>query len=85
MIFASPVVAAAERAALLEQRRPGGAVDRAVDPAAAEQARVGGVDDRVRFGVRGDVAEMQGDQGMAAALPMRAEGLEPPRLAATRT
>ena len=40
-------VAAAEPAALLEQLRPGRAVDRAVDAAAPEQARVRGVDDRV--------------------------------------
>ena len=39
--------AAAERAAFAQQLRPGGAVDRAVDPAAAEQRVVRGVDDRV--------------------------------------
>jgi hypothetical protein len=39
--------APAERAAFLEDRRPARVVDRAVDPAAAEQRRVGRVDDRV--------------------------------------
>ena len=38
---------AAERPALLEQLRAGGAVDRAVDASAAEQRRVRGVDDGV--------------------------------------
>jgi len=36
-------------------------VDRPVDPAAAEQAAVRGVDDRVRLRVGRDVAEVQGD------------------------
>jgi hypothetical protein len=39
--------AAADPLALLEQPRPGRAVDCAVDPAAAAQALIGGVDDRV--------------------------------------
>jgi hypothetical protein len=47
--------AAAELAALGEQALAGAAVDRAVDPAAAEQAGVGRVDDRVDL-QRGDVA-----------------------------
>src|SRR6185312_9407933 len=58
-------VAAAQRPARLEQLGPGRPVDRAVDPAAAEQARVRGVDDRVGVGVRGDVAEVKGDRGHA--------------------
>src|SRR5581483_12083980 len=40
-------LAAAERAARLEQFAPGRAMDRAVHAAAAEQRRVGGVDDGV--------------------------------------
>ena len=40
-------LAAAERPALVEELGPGGAMDRAVDAAAAEQARVGGVDDHL--------------------------------------
>ena len=47
--------AAAEAAALLEDRRAAGTVDRAVDAAAAEQRLVGGVDDRVDLLLR-DVA-----------------------------
>jgi ATP-dependent Clp protease ATP-binding subunit ClpB len=42
-------------AALGQQTRPGSAVDRSVDPAAAEQGAVGGVDDRVDP-LGGDVA-----------------------------
>src|SRR2546421_9610425 len=38
--------APAERAALIEQLGPSGAMNRAVHPAAAQQRRVGGVDDR---------------------------------------
>jgi hypothetical protein len=52
-------VAAAQRAALLQQLRSGGAVDRTVDPPAAAQAGVGRVDDRVGLGVLGDVAAVQ--------------------------
>src|SRR4029450_6703994 len=48
-------VAAAEAFARLEDRGTAGAVDGAVDAAAAEQRRVGGVDDRVHT-CRGDVA-----------------------------
>ena len=44
--------AAAERAALAEQARTGGAVDGAVHAAAAEQRAVGGVDDRVHVEAR---------------------------------
>ena len=40
-------LAAMKRAAFGEQLRPGGAMDRAIDAAAAEQRRVGGVDDGV--------------------------------------
>src|SRR5699024_7409717 len=40
-------LALAQRAAGGEDLGASGAVDRAVDPAAAEQARVGGVDDRL--------------------------------------
>ena len=40
-------LAAAEGAAFGEQFRPGRAMDRAVDAAAAEQAAVGGIDDGV--------------------------------------
>jgi len=39
--------AAAERSALAQQFRPGRAVDCAIDPAAAEQAGIRRVDDRV--------------------------------------
>src|SRR5262245_14843671 len=47
-------IAAAERAAFGEQVRPGGAMDGAVDAAAAEQRPVGGVDDGPHI-ERGDV------------------------------
>ena len=40
-------LAAVERAAFGKKLRPGGAMDRAVDAAAAEQRRIGGVDDGV--------------------------------------
>ena len=40
-------LAAMERAAFGEQLGPGGAMDRAVDAAAAEQRRIRGVDDGV--------------------------------------
>ena len=43
----APGVAAAERAALGEQLGPGGAVDRAVHAAAAQERIVGGVDDGI--------------------------------------
>ena len=62
VIFASPVSQPPSVRHSSSSSGPGGAVDRAVDASAAEQARVGGVDDRVRFGVRGDVAAMQGNQ-----------------------
>lgn len=42
--------------ALGEELGTSGTVDRAVDTAASEQGRVGGIDDRVGFGVGGDVA-----------------------------
>ena len=45
---------AAELAAFGEQLRPGGAMDRAIDPAAAEERRIRRVDDRVER-ERGDV------------------------------
>ena len=48
-------LAAAQLAALLEDGRAAGAVNGTVDAAAAEQRRVGGVDDRVHFLLR-DVA-----------------------------
>jgi len=51
-----------EPSAFLQERRAGGAVDGSVDPAAAQQAGVGGVDDGVGLRVRGDVAEVQGDE-----------------------
>src|SRR6185295_15133860 len=54
-------LAATQVATLGEQLGPGGAVDRAVDAPAAEQRRVGGVDDRVRLGVLRDVAAMERD------------------------
>jgi hypothetical protein len=44
---APPVAAGAKVAALLQDRRATLAVDRPVDPAAAQQRRVGRVDDRV--------------------------------------
>ena len=49
-----------ELAALLHDRRPAGAVDRAVHAAAARELRVGRVDDRVD-GLLGDVALQQRD------------------------
>src|SRR5437016_2992776 len=49
-------LAAAERAALLEQVRPCGAMDRAVNAAAAEQRRIRGVHDGVE-GKRRDVRD----------------------------
>ena len=52
--LASPVAQPPERPALVEQLGPGGPVDGSVDPAAAEQRRVGGVDDGVD-GERRDV------------------------------
>ena len=45
--FGAAGLAAMERAALGEQLRPRGAMDRAIDAAPAEQGRVGGVDDGV--------------------------------------
>lgn len=42
-----PGLAAVQRPALLQQRRPGRPVDRAVHPAAAQQGGVGRVDDGV--------------------------------------
>src|SRR6266576_1404129 len=49
-------VAASEKAALLEDRRPSRSVDRAVDTAAAEEPRIRGVDDRVDL-LLGDVTQ----------------------------
>ncbi len=49
-------LAAAERLAFLEQFRPGGAMDGAVDAAAAQQRAVGGVDDGADL-ERGDVGD----------------------------
>jgi hypothetical protein len=57
-----PGLAAAEPPALLEDRRPAGAVDRSVDAAAAEQRAVRGVHDRVRRDLR-DVADHRRDHG----------------------
>jgi hypothetical protein len=54
-------VAAAEQAALLQDRRPARAVDRPVHSPTTEQARVRGVDDRVD-GLRRDVAARDLDQ-----------------------
>jgi hypothetical protein len=45
--FGIPGLAATKRAAFGEQPRSGRAMDRAIDPAAAEQRRVRGVDDGV--------------------------------------
>jgi hypothetical protein len=56
-------LAAAERAAFGEQFGPGGAMDRAVDPAAAEQRGVRGVDDRVDCETR-DVAALEANARM---------------------
>jgi len=53
-------IAAAEPAALVENGRAPGAMNRAVDPAAAQQRAVGGVDDRVG-GESGDVALLEPD------------------------
>ena len=61
VIFASPVSQPPSARHSSSSSGPGGAVDRAVDPAAAEQALVGGVDDRVGLGVGRDVAAMQRD------------------------
>src|SRR5204862_6742611 len=47
--------AAADLAALGEEFRAGGAVNRAIDPAAAEQRGIGGIDDRVDLPA-GDIA-----------------------------
>lgn len=51
-----PGVAAAERAAFGEQFGAGRAMDSTVDAAAAEQGRIGGIDDRID-GERGDVGD----------------------------
>ena len=64
--------AAAVQAALLEDLRSGGAMNRTVD-ASSSQARVGRVDDRVRSGVRRDVTEMQRD-GAQQVSPLDAPG-----------
>jgi hypothetical protein len=53
--------AAAVQSALVQDLRPGGAMDRAVHAATAEQTRVRGIDDRIRMLVAGDVTEMQCD------------------------
>src|SRR5439155_34672 len=58
-----PDFTAAEQAALLEDRRPAGTVDRAVDSPAAQQARVRSVDDRVDR-LRRDVAANDLDQAL---------------------
>src|SRR5207247_9531634 len=50
-----PGLTAAERSALRQELRAGGAMDRAIDTAAAEQCRIRGVDDRVDQ-LPGDVA-----------------------------
>jgi len=55
-------LAAAEQPALSEDLGAARAVDRAVDSAAAEQGRVGGVDDRVDV-LLGDVAADRFDHG----------------------
>jgi hypothetical protein len=52
--------AAADRAACGEEFRAGGAMDRAIDAAAAEQGAVRGVDDGVDGKTR-DVASFEGD------------------------
>ena len=57
-------VAPAELAALVENRRPTRAVDRAVDAATAEQRRVGRVHDGVDV-LLGDVAEDEFDHAYA--------------------
>jgi hypothetical protein len=54
-------VAATEPAAFVEQRGPGGPVNRSVDAASAEQARVRGVDDRLGGKIRRDVPPVQAD------------------------
>lgn len=48
--------------ALFQNFRPPGAVNGAVDPATAEQARVGSVDDG-RYGLAGDVALHEANSG----------------------
>ena len=55
--------AAAERAAFGQQFRSGRAVDRTVDAAAAQQRRIGRVDDRVDV-EPGDVDILRGDDGV---------------------
>ncbi len=56
--------AAAERAAFVQQVGSGGAMDGAVDAAAAEQRAVGGVDDGVDV-KRGDVGDVDVENGVA--------------------
>ena len=72
-------LAAAERAAFGEQLRPGGAMDGAVDAAAAEQGGVGRVDDGVDV-ERGDVGLEDLDAVRHGCPPPRsARELKPPR------
>src|SRR5919201_3108283 len=68
--------AAAEPTALLEQLRPGGAVYRAVDAAAAEQAAVRRVDDRVDA-LLGDVALLDRQLGRHRLLGAHLERPQP--------
>src|SRR5579872_4202032 len=60
----TPRGAAAERAALCEQFWAGAAVDCAVDPSAAEQRAVRGIDDRVNI-ERRDVGDHDLESGPA--------------------
>jgi len=69
--------AAAELAALGQDRGSAGAVDRAVDPAAAQQRRVGRIDDRVGR-LRGDVAAHQLDGRPCEVPAPHARALAPP-------
>src|SRR5438067_2380068 len=52
--------AATDPAAFGEEFRAGGAVNRAIDPAAAKQRRIGGIDDRIDR-QPGDIAEFNAD------------------------
>jgi hypothetical protein len=59
--------ATAELSALPQDRRAAGAVDGAVDAAAAEQRRIGGVHDRMHI-LLGDVADDELDHDVAGAV-----------------
>ena len=74
--------AAVERFAFLQQLRACGTMDRAVDPAAAEQRRVRRIDDGVDR-ERGDVGD-DDIQSRRSGLGREKWGLHPVNLASTR-